>query len=148
MLIKKDKKSHPHRKNRLSKLNNKIAILITTAMGSMGAVYFFSIGILLWIGWESFSPDPSDPYPFTFLLLILNVAQMLLMPLIMVGQNLLGKYSELHAEKAYQTTILNYKDLQKILVRLDQQDTELLRQTQMLENLLRSHIKNTTQKEK
>ena len=122
------------------KLNDKIAVIITTAIGSMGAVYFFSFGIILWIVWEMFDPAPIDPYPYTFLLFILNVLQMILMPLIMVGQNLLGRFGEKRAEKAYKTTMLNYQELEKIMLRLDQQDKELILQTKLLHNLLKSHF--------
>lgn len=134
------KKKNPHKLSFTKKLNERIAVIITTALGSMSAVYLFSVGIIAWMLWQMVDPTPQDPYPYTFLLFILNVLQMVLMPLIMVGQNLLGKYGEKRAEKAYRTTMLNYADLEKILMRLDRQDKELLLQTHLLHNLLKNHI--------
>ncbi len=133
-------KTNKHFLSLCTKINNKIAVIITAAMGSMGAVYIVTVIIFVWMAWETFIPNGEDPYPFPFLLLILNILQMILMPLIMVGQNLLGKHGEERAEKEYKTTLLSYKSLEKILLRLDKQDEELLRQTKMLNNLLRENL--------
>jgi uncharacterized membrane protein len=57
------------------------------------------------------------------------------MPLIMVGQNIQGKHSEIRAEEEYNTTVSSYKDLERILKNLDAQDKEILRQTKLIEQL-------------
>jgi len=121
---------------------DKLALAITTAVGTMYAVYVFALGMGFWMFWQTYlSKKPFDPYPFAFLLFLGNIIQLLLMPLIMVGQNIQGKHSELRAEEEYKTTISSYQDIEHILKRLDGQDQELLRQTKLLEELVRTNCK-------
>lgn len=118
-------------------LQDKIALAVTTAVGTMYAVYAFAIWMGGWMLWQTrFAHKPFDPYPFAFLLFLGNIIQLLLMPLIMVGQNIQGKHSELRAEEEFKTTQSSYHDIESILKHLDEQDQELLRQTKMLEELM------------
>ena len=80
---------------------DRLALWITVRVGSMG----FFLGIfgwtVCWLGWNVLAPpawqfDP--PMAFVFWLFISNVIQILLMPLIMVGQNLMGRHGEVRAE--------------------------------------------------
>lgn len=120
-------------------LQDRLALLVTSAVGTMYAVYFFAIGMAGWMLWQgSFSHHPFDPYPFAFLLFIGNIVQLLLMPLIMVGQNIQGRHSELRSDEEYQTTLTSYHDVELILQHLEAQDKELLRQSKMIEALLGS----------
>jgi uncharacterized membrane protein len=124
-------------KSRL-KFQDRLAVWITTGVGTMYAVYFFAAFMTGWMIWQSvFSSKPFDPYPFAFLLFIGNIIQLLLMPLIMVGQNIQGKHSEIRAEEEYNTTITSYKDIEHILAHLDAQDKELLKHTKLLEELVK-----------
>ncbi len=106
----------------------------------MVAVYLFAVGMILWIIIQYLS-QPFDPYPFTFLICLTSILQMILMPLIMVGQNLQSRHAELRAEEQYKTTMESYEDIEHVLVRLDQTHRELLRQTHMLQELLQAHGK-------
>lgn len=70
---------------------DRLALWITIHVGSMG--FFLTIfgWTVCWLGWNVLAPralqfDP--PMAFVFWLFISNVIQILLMPLIMVGQNL------------------------------------------------------------
>ena len=119
-------------------LQDRIALTITTAIGTMYAVYIFAMWMAGWMLWQThFTGKPFDPYPFAFLLFMGNIVQLLLMPLIMVGQNIQGKHSELRAEEEYKTTKSSYHDIEHILEHLDAQDKELLRQTKILEELIK-----------
>jgi len=119
------------------KLQDRIALLVTTAIGTMYAVYAFAIFMAGWILWQSkFSHKPFDPYPFAFLLFMGNIVQLLLMPLIMVGQNIQSKHSEIRADEEYKTTITSFQDIEQILQHLNAQDTELLKQSKLLEELV------------
>lgn len=118
-------------------LQDKIALSITTAIGTMYAVYFFALFMVGWMLWQAkVAHSPFDPYPFAFLLFLGNIIQLLLMPLIMVGQNIQGKHAALRAEEEYKTTARSYQDIETILAHLDAQDRELLKQTQMLQDLV------------
>jgi uncharacterized membrane protein len=119
------------------KFQDRLALGITTGIGTMYAVYFFAIFMTGWMIWQTyFSSKPFDPFPFAFLLFLGNIVQLLLMPLIMVGQNIQGKHAEIRAEEEYNTTVSSYKDLERILKHLDAQDVEILRQTKLIEQLL------------
>ena len=113
---------------------DRLAIAITNRVGSFG---FFLI-ILGWtFVWTSYnilaSEVPSlhlrafDPFPaFVAYLLISNVIQILLMPLIMVGQNLQGRHSETRAELDFQVNLKNEISLTEVLRRLDVIESERL----------------------
>ncbi len=118
---------------------DRIALLVTTAIGTMYAVYLFAIFMAGWMLWQTyFNGSPFDPYPFAFLLFLGNIVQLLLMPLIMVGQNLQARHSELRAEEEFKTTNTSYHDIEHILKHLDAQDEELLKQTRLLESLIKA----------
>ena len=118
---------------------DRMAQAITAGIGTMYAVYFFAVFMAGWMIWQTyFSNKPFDPFPFIFLLFIGNIAQLLLMPLIMVGQNIHGRHAEIRAEEEYKTTMTSYKDIGHILAHLDVQDQELLKHTMLLEELVKS----------
>lgn len=115
---------------------DRMALVITGAVGTMYAVYAFSLLLLGWMLWQTyFDNKPFDPYPFAFLLFLGNIIQLLLMPLIMVGQNIQGQHAELRAEEEYKTTETIYKDIEKVLLHLDAQDKQLQKQAQLIEKL-------------
>ena len=59
------------------------------------------------------------------------------MPLIMVGQNIQSRHAELRADEEFKTTISSYHDIEHILARLDDQEKELLKQTLLLEEMVK-----------
>lgn len=116
---------------------DRIALVITSAIGTMYAVYFFAIFLAGWMLWQSkFSSKPFDPYPFAFLLFIGNIIQLMLMPLIMVGQNIQARHAEIRADEEYKTTTTSFHDIEQILQHLNAQDVELLRQSKLLKELV------------
>ncbi|MEI6478347.1 MAG: DUF1003 domain-containing protein [bacterium] len=120
-------------------LQDKIALAITTAIGTMYAVYVFALFMGGWMLWQTkVSGAPFDPYPFAFLLFLGNIIQLLLMPLIMVGQNIQARHSELRTDEEYKTTMTSYRDIERILTHLDEQDKQILRQTELIESLKKS----------
>ncbi len=138
----KTKRHQPKNVNEIHKqelgAQDKIALSITTAIGTMYAVYFFSLVMAGWILWQTFFADrPFDPYPFAFLLFLGNIIQLLLMPLIMIGQNIQGKHAEIRADEEFKTTKSSYHDIETILEHLDKQDVELLKQTKILQELIK-----------
>lgn len=126
------------------KFQDRIALTITTAIGTMYAVYFFALFMAGWMIWQTFlDKKPFDPFPFAFLLFLGNIIQLLLMPLIMVGQNLQGRHAAIRAEEEYKTTESSYKDIEEILLHLHDQDKEMQKQLDMLIELSQS-IKRQT----
>ena len=113
---------------------DRFAIAITDKVGSIG--FFLIIGgwTVLWTGYNLLASEvprlhwPAfDPFPaFVAYLLISNVVQISLMPLIMVGQNLQARHSETRAELDYQVNLKNEIALNEVLRRVDVLESERL----------------------
>ncbi len=70
---------------------DRIALLITTRVGTFGFFLVIFCWTVLWLGWNVVTPRPLhfDHAPaFVLWLFISNMIQLMLLPLIMVGQNL------------------------------------------------------------
>lgn len=102
--------------------HDRVALFSTKLFGTMYAVYALILFLAGWMFWQSTDTQPFDPYPFAFLLFLGNIIQLLLIPLIMVSQNLQGKHAELRAEEEYKRTVSIYQDIGKILAKLDIED--------------------------
>jgi uncharacterized membrane protein len=90
------------------------AIWITNKVGSIGFFLIIFIWTFLWLSWNIFAPKDLrfDPYPaFVFWLFISNMIQIFLMPLIMIGQNLESKHSEIRAETDYEVNIKSEQEI-------------------------------------
>ncbi|OGE20067.1 hypothetical protein A3A14_03180 [Candidatus Daviesbacteria bacterium RIFCSPLOWO2_01_FULL_43_38] len=98
--------------------HDRVALSFTKLIGTMYAVYTLVLFLAGWMLWQSVDTNAFDPYPFAFLLFIGNVMQLLLIPLIIVSQNLQSKHAELRAEEEYKRTVSIYNDIGKILEKL------------------------------
>ena len=80
-------------KNEL-KPSDRLAIWITDKIGTIGFFLIIFSWTVIWLGWNMFAPTDLrfDPYPaFVLRLFKTKNDQILLMPLLMVGQNLQAK---------------------------------------------------------
>ncbi len=110
-----------------------IALVITEKVGSFGFFLIILAWTILWLLWNFLAPaklkfDP--PMGFVFWLFISNMLQILLMPLIMVGQNLQGAHAELRSEHDYQVDIRaerRVRDIQQRLTVIEQKLDQLLK---------------------
>jgi uncharacterized membrane protein len=114
---------------------DRVALAITERVGTMGFFLAIFVWTVLWLGWNMFAPgklrfDPATG--FVLYLFICNVIQILLMPLIMVGQNLQGRHSELRAENDLEINIKAEQEIEVILRHLEYQNAILL---EMIEKL-------------
>ena len=115
-------------KERLSRMD-KLAIGITKKVGSMGFFMVVFTWTAVWLAWNTLAPVQLrfDPFPaFVLWLFISNMLQIFLMPLIMVGQNLQSRHSEIRAEEDY---LINKKaelEIETILKHLENQDKLIL----------------------
>ena len=90
-------------KSKLSRID-KVAIWITEHVGSMGFFIIIFCWTFVWMTWNTLAPESLrfDPYPALVLwLFISNMIQIFLMPLIMIGQNIQSKHSEILAEEYF-----------------------------------------------
>ncbi len=103
----------------------KLALFVTQKIGSMGFFAIIVIWTMGWIFWNTFGPHDLrfDPFPSFFLwLFVSNAIQLFFLPLIMVGQNLQGRHSELRGEADYAVNVRAEKEIKRILTHLEKQD--------------------------
>jgi uncharacterized membrane protein len=107
----------------------RMAVWITERVGTMGFFLVIFVWTALWLGWNLLAPpelrfDP--PMAFVLWLFLSNVLQMLLMPLIMLGQNIQGRYAEIRAENDLQLSIKAEREIELILQHLEYQNRILI----------------------
>lgn len=110
--------------HRLSRLD-RLAVWTTQHVGTMGFFLIILVWTLLWLGWNFLAPEKlkfDPPMGFIFWLFISNVIQILLMPLIMVGQNIQGRHAETRAEHDLEVNVKAEKEIEVILHHLEQQN--------------------------
>src|SRR5471030_1470645 len=108
---------------------DRVARSITNRVGTMGFFLIVLIWTVLWLGWNLLAPkrlqfDP--PMAFVFWLFISNMIQILLMPLIMVGQNIQGGYAEARAEHDLEVNIKAEQEIELVLSHLEYQNQILI----------------------
>jgi len=136
---------HPHPQTEARKLaappkvadqhigfNGRLGAAITRSVGTMWAVY---IAVAIQVTWMTlatigFWEFKKDPYPFAFLLFLSNIVQLLLMFVIMVGQQVLGAASDKRA-------VVTYQDAEAILHECLQMQDHLLAQDKALDSIIR-----------
>lgn len=86
-------------------INGRLGAAITRRVGTMWAFYLAAVTMASWMVLAGFAWGPLhqiDPYPFAFILFLGNIVQLLLMFVIMVGQQVLGAASDKRAVVTYQ----------------------------------------------
>ena len=116
------------------------ALKITNKVGTFGFFLTIFTWTVIWTGynilaslvpslhWKAFDPFPS----FVAYLLISNVIQILLMPLIMVGQNLQSRHSDLRAQNDYEVNLKAEQEIELILTHLEYQNEILIKMVEKL----------------
>jgi ABC-type multidrug transport system fused ATPase/permease subunit len=117
-----------------SGVNTRVAVGLTKTVGTMWTAYSFAVlaivGLLAILGWLP---------PLVALLVVWasqTFIQLVMLPILSVGQNVLGRHAELMAEEQFNTTTNTYQGIEEIMQHLSAQDAELLRQSKMLIHLL------------
>lgn len=111
------------------------AMWSTQRVGTIGFFFLIFTWTLCWLSWNMFAPAAYrfDPYPaFVLWLFISNMIQIFLMPLIMVGQNLQGKHSEIRAENDYEVNL-----------KAEQEIAELKNELAEIKELLKQHMSDS-----
>lgn len=100
---------------------NRLGLTITRAVGTMIAAFVFTGLALISL--------PAALHTHDRIIIVAWVAQtflqLVLLPIIMVGQNIQGRHAEILADEEYRTTKSTYRDLEH-LIEVNQQELALL----------------------
>ncbi|TAN34914.1 DUF1003 domain-containing protein [bacterium] len=143
---------HPHTEKRKLKappkvadehvgFNGRLGAAITRSVGTMWAFYVAAGVMAVWMVLAGFVWGPLhgvDPYPFAFLLFLGNIVQLLLMFVIMVGQQVLGGAADKRA-------VVTYQDAEAILHECLQMQSHLKAQDRALEHII-AHMQGLDRK--
>lgn len=111
----------------------RLALYTTNKIGSMGFFFLMALWTFGWILWNTYAPAGLrfDPFPgFVLWLFTSNVLQLVLLPLIMVGQNLQSRHAEARAEADFELNIQAEKEIKLLLTNMEKQNNlelEILR---------------------
>ncbi|SRR6266404_2277827 len=103
----------------------KLGLHVTNHVGTMNFFFIILAWTILWLGWNVLAPKSLrfDPFPaFVLWLFISNLIQLHLLPLLMVGQNIQSKHAEIRSEHDYQTNKKAEKEIETIIMHLENQD--------------------------
>lgn len=108
---------------------DRLAVWITARVGTMGFFLAIAAWTIVWLGWNLLAPEKMQfdpPMAFVFWLFISNLIQILLMPLIMVGQNIQGRHAEARSEHDLEVNIEAEREIEVILHHLEFQNAILI----------------------
>jgi hypothetical protein len=116
----------------ISRLNSRVALFITVAVGSMWCAYLFTLLALVSL--------PSAIASHNTIIIVSWIAQtflqLVLLPVIIVGQNIQGEASDKRAEQTYNDAQAILEEAEQIQQHLLAQDVQLHAQSQRLEEII------------
>jgi uncharacterized membrane protein len=113
-----------------SGLNTRVAVALTKGVGTMWTAYTFVV--LAFIGLFAILGLLNPIVALLVAWASQTFLQLVFLPIIMVGQNVLGRKTELQADEQFRTTMSTYHDIEQIMNHLLAQDAELVRLTKHL----------------
>jgi len=119
---------------------DKFALLITHGVGTMGFFFFLTLWTIVWLLWNLYGPIGMrfDPAPaFVIWLFASNILQLVLLPLIMVAQNLEGKFAERRAQEDFEINKKAEHEIEVIIAHLENQSELMLEVIRRLEKIER-----------
>ena len=105
------------------------AVKVTRSVGTIGFFFILFLWTFTWLFWNIYGPIEMrfDPAPaFVFWLFVSNIIQLLLLPLIMVGQNLEGKFAERRAQADFEINQKSEHEIEVVIAHLENQNELLL----------------------
>jgi len=114
-------RSHLYRR-----FNDGAAVWTTRIFSTMELFWLLNLFLLTWMIGNSVGIWHFDPMPFPLLLFLWNIPQLPLLPLLAIGQSILGRKQEIMAEEQFNTTMKTYHDIEQVMLHLDAQDEKIL----------------------
>lgn len=106
----------------------RLATWITDNVGSMGFFFIIAVWTIGWFSWNTLAPQELrfDPYPaFALWLFFSNIIQISLLPLLMVGQNLQDRNSEVRAQVDFEVNMKTEQEVAAMFEHLEHQNEVL-----------------------
>jgi hypothetical protein len=120
----------PKIRDRFTGINGRIALILTTAVGTMWCAYIFAILALL------VAPQAIHGGLLTFVQWVSQTfIQLVMLSVIMVGQSILGQASDKRAEMTYKDAEATFHEAQQIQAHLEAQDAAMNAILERLEKL-------------
>ncbi|GAC1424204.1 MAG: hypothetical protein PVS3B3_14230 [Ktedonobacteraceae bacterium] len=110
--------------------NTQLAVWLTEHVGTMWTAYVFAV--IATVGLFGILGLLSPLVALLVAWISQTFIQLVLLPIIMVGQNVLGRKSELQADEAYVTTMKTYADIETVIKHLDNQDEKIFALEQLV----------------
>ena len=107
----------------------KFAVFIHGKVGSLGFFFLVIIWTAGWLSWNIFAPIDVrfDPAPaFVIWIFVSNILQLILLPVIMVGQNIEGRAAEWRAQMDFEVNKKSEHEIEVIIAHLENQNELLL----------------------
>lgn len=123
-----------HKERNIASINKKFAVYLTKHVGSMWTAYLFVI--LACVGLASILGYLPEVVVILVTWLSQTFIQLVLLPVIMVGQNVLNEHSEAQAEVTFENTKESLQQEKHSIEHLNAQDQELLQQTELLKRMI------------
>lgn len=114
------------------------AIKVTRSVGTIGFFFILVIWTAIWLFWNVYGPDDLrfDPAPaFVIWLFASNIIQLVLLPLVMVGQNLEGKFAEQRAQEDFEINKKAEREIEVVISHLENQEQILVELSQKIDRL-------------
>lgn len=114
----------------------RFALLVTRSVGTMGFFFLLTFWTFGWLLWNTLGPEALrfDPAPaFVIWLFVSNIIQLVLLPLVMVGQNLESKFSEQRAQADFDINQKAEQEIEIIIAHLENQNELLLELARKIE---------------
>lgn len=116
--------------------SERFAVLIHRGVGSVGFFLIIFFWTVIWLAWNIYAPATYrfDPAPaFVIWLFASNILQLILLPIIMVGQNIEGRAAEWRAQMDFEINKKSEHEVEVIIAHLENQNEMLLELARKIE---------------
>jgi uncharacterized membrane protein len=117
----------------------RLAVFVTERVGTMGFFFMVLAWTVFWLSWNALAPQSlrfDPPTAFVLWLIISNILQILLMPLLLVGQNIQGMRADIRGQHDYETDQRAEKEIKAMLLHFESQNKTMEKILASLETLL------------